>query len=321
MITIYSNDEFEDAKSDDLLPLRCEQCQNVFYAKKKLIKHELTHKRGRCRFCSQKCHHLFYSKQDVNTTCKECGKELSVKYRAYKNSLSKNFFCSSSCSAKYNNKTRGHLSNETKNKISNSIKHFYSVNSGDAKQNRKAKIRKVRLCTVCGSEYYLGDNGSTRKVCSRECSIELREHRKKYLSKETIERLSISGRKSVEKQSEIRRSKNEMYFCNLCESEFTNVFHNKAMFNGWDADVILNDLKVAVLWNGIWHYKQIKKKASLEQIQNRDRIKIKEIIKCGYTPYIIADKGKYNKSFVEDEYKKFKNHLIKKGFLPQQIGL
>ena len=31
------------------------------------------------------------------------------------------------------------------------------------------------------------------------------------------------------------------------------------MFNGWDADVILPDLKIAIMWNGIWHYKQVRK--------------------------------------------------------------
>lgn len=44
---------------------------------------------------------------------------------------------------------------------------------------------------------------------------------------------------------------------------------------------------------------------SIEQIQNRDKIKIKEIEKCGYTPYVIKDMGKYNKAFVENELKKF----------------
>lgn len=91
----------------------------------------------------------------------------------------------------------------------------------------------------------------------------------------------------------------------MCESYFKNVKNNQPIFNGWDADIIIEDLKIAVLWNGIWHYKQISKKQSLEQVQSRDKIKLKEIETCGYKAYIIKDMGKYNPIFVKDEFDKF----------------
>jgi len=40
-------------------------------------------------------------------------------------------------------------------------------------------------------------------------------------------------------------------------------------------------------------------------------LKIKEIIKFGYTPYIINDYGKYDKVFVESEFEKLKNNIMK----------
>lgn len=92
--------------------------------------------------------------------------------------------------------------------------------------------------------------------------------------------------------------------------EFKSVLCNKKIFNGWDADIIINDFKLAVLWNGIWHYKKIAKKHSLLQVENRDKIKLKEIINCGYTPYIIKDMGKENKQFVLNEFEKLKQYLI-----------
>lgn len=57
-----------------------------------------------------------------------------------------------------------------------------------------------------------------------------------------------------------------MYFCELCEKEFKNVGHNEPIFNGWDADVLLYDIKVAILWNGKWHYETVfeKQKSSLK---------------------------------------------------------
>ena len=57
------------------------------------------------------------------------------------------------------------------------------------------------------------------------------------------------------------------------------------------------------------HYKKIKKERSLEKCQERDRLKLIEIVKCGYTPYIIKDMGKYNKKFVEAEFQKFKDYV------------
>ena len=77
------------------------------------------------------------------------------------------------------------------------------------------------------------------------------------------------------------------------------------MFNGWDADIIIEDLRVAVLWNGVWHYKKVRNHHSLEQVQARDKIKIDNIQKCDYTPYIIKDLGKYNEEFVRVEFEKF----------------
>jgi hypothetical protein len=67
---------------------------------------------------------------------------------------------------------------------------------------------------------------------------------------------------------------------------------------------------LAILWNGNWHHKKLYKKHSLKQVQNRDRIKIKEIMEYDYEPYIINDYGKHNKLFVEEEFEKLKNKIF-----------
>ena len=82
-----------------------------------------------------------------------------------------------------------------------------------------------------------------------------------------------------------------------------------------DADIIIHDIKYAVLWNGAWHYKKITQKHSVAQVQNRDKIKISEIIKFGYTPYTIKDMGKYNTEFVEEQFKEFISHLKQENLL------
>jgi len=137
--------------------------------------------------------------------------------------------------------------------------------------------------------------------------------KKKYKSGEIIpafkgKHLSEEHKNILRKRTNfgiVRRSKNEIYFAELCKQHFKNVLTNKCIFNGWDADVIIEDIKTAILWNGKWHYEKIMKKHSLEQVQNRDKIKLGEIQKLGYKYYIIKDLGKYNPEFVEKEFEKF----------------
>lgn len=249
----------------------------------------------KCKFCNTSCQNKYIAlirkqKYDSNPKfCINCGKPLSWTQRNGK-------FCSHSCSAMYTNKNRGPHSEETKQKIRESIAKIYK---------KHPKSKKLYKCVVCGNEYYYEKGVSTKKCCSNECSIYFRTNRKEFLSNETLHILSEAGKKSVYNQKDTRRSKNEIYFYELCSKEYNNVVHNEPIFNGWDADVIIHDIKVAVLWNGPWHYKEISKSCSLKQIQNRDIIKLTEIEKIGYTPYIIKDMGKYNKEFVENEFYKF----------------
>ncbi len=133
-------------------------------------------------------------------------------------------------------------------------------------------------------------------------------HKNNLEWKEKHQRGSVKGgRKSVLSQN--KRSRNEKMFADLCFSFFKKVRFNEPIFNGWDSDVIIDDYKLAILWNGNWHYKQIGIKHSLLQVQNRDKIKIKEIIKFGYEPYIIKDLGKYNPEFVKREFEKIKDYI------------
>lgn len=186
------------------------------------------------------------------------------------------------------------------------VEKFFENKSDKIAKPRKQENR-YRTCIVCGKPFVAHSGG--RKTCSEDCMKYYKEHRKDYLSDESLEKLRIAGLKSSNVQSENRRSKNEIYFYELCKNEYDNVTHNQNIFNGWDADVLIYDFNVAVLWNGNWHYKEIKKGSSLTQIQNRDKIKVREIEKCGWIPYTIKDEGKYNKHFVEEEFKKFMDFI------------
>ena len=153
-------------------------------------------------------------------------------------------------------------------------------------------------CKVCKKEFK--PKYARNTICSTECTKNI------YSIPEYLEKARLNckkaGQQSAANQS--RRSKNEIYFSELCSNYF-EITTNEPFFEGWDADVIIHSEKVAVLWNGVWHYKQISKTQSLLQVQTRDKLKIGIIEKMGYTPYIIKDMGKYNKKFVEQEFETF----------------
>lgn len=111
-----------------------------------------------------------------------------------------------------------------------------------------------------------------RSVCSDEC-----------LHKSCLE----SGQKAASKT--VKRSIDEIKLYNLCSKHF-NVTHNRLIANDWDADIILEDYKIAILWNGPWHYKEMNiGKHSLKQVVSRDILKIIEFEKIGWSVLLYQD--------------------------------
>jgi hypothetical protein len=166
-------------------------------------------------------------------------------------------------------------------------------------ENRKVKIIS-KQCENGKVQFKFPLYKKERRFSSKAC----------FQSSDYIKTIgSISGLKSAKVQKEIRRSKNEIYFYELCLHHFDKVLKNESIFNGWDADIILPNEKIAVLWNGKWHYEKITESHSVNQVQNRDKIKIGEIKKIGYKPYVIKDMGTHNPDFVREEFDKFLKYI------------
>lgn len=205
--------------------------------------------------------------------CKKCGKEyvLCLRNRDFKKG---NYgqYCSSSCS---NSRER---SKETKEKIKNSLRK--SIEEKREKQKIEY-LKNPKRCVICNKAIQFEKKNN--KTCSKKCCLKL---------------ISNGGRigGKISAGINLKRSKNKIEFANLCIENFKNcqVTTNERLFNGWDADIILKDFKIAILWNGIWHYKKVRKNHSLKQVQSRDKLKIIEIKKAGFVPYIIKDIGQYD---------------------------
>lgn len=176
------------------------------------------------------------------------------------------------------------------------VRNQEEINRKISEALKKPKLEKI--CNECGSNFQVGGKKHNQKFCSRSCSMVWRNR--------TTDIAKQAGISSANKK--VLRSKNEIMFAEMCSKHFGDVVCNQPMFNGWDADIVILSNKVAVLWNGIWHYQQIGKKQSLKQVQKRDEIKVNEIQAAGYSAYIIKDMGKFNPVFVEEEFQKFKIH-------------
>lgn len=95
----FNLDQFQQAKSGDLLPLICHYCRSIFYRSKcdiRRIKANDSHG----KYCSLKCKHSARSTGQM-VECLNCGISFyKEKMRCIK---SPNHFCSQSCAACFNN--------------------------------------------------------------------------------------------------------------------------------------------------------------------------------------------------------------------------
>lgn len=166
----------------------------------------------------------------------------------------------------------------------------------------------TKICKFCKKDFIIEPGSDRRnKLCGKECLNLYYKHRQDTGVFVDIGRKG--GLKSVKSQE--RRSKNEIHFANMCIEKFgdENVLCNEPMFDGWDADIIIPKFNIAISWNGIWHYKQVKAGHSLQQVQSRDKIKNSIIKAKGYTHIVIVDMGSEKIALVKSEFDKLLKYL------------
>lgn len=100
MKLMISQNEFDDLKSREKVPLKCERCNKIFYKLKHRIQQKL-HISNAHKYCSKKCLHLTYTLSKT-FKCKNCKKNVIRKQSELKRH--KNVFCSRSCAGTYGNK-------------------------------------------------------------------------------------------------------------------------------------------------------------------------------------------------------------------------
>ena len=73
MKPLYTEKQYLESKGTGQLPCQCYCCGSTFYRMKKNITFEIKHKRGRVKFCSQKCNNSFNNQsQMISLDCYNC---------------------------------------------------------------------------------------------------------------------------------------------------------------------------------------------------------------------------------------------------------
>lgn len=110
MIKLFSDAEYDSAKSRQKLPLKCLECESTFHRTKHQIQQSI---RGNIKakydYCSPRCgNHARFSIQQV--TCTQCGKTFQRK----PSSIGERNYCSNSCNAIWTNAHKKHGTRRSK---------------------------------------------------------------------------------------------------------------------------------------------------------------------------------------------------------------
>ncbi len=169
-------------------------------------------------------------------------------------------------------KTYLDLTCENCNKV---FKRLESIHKKDMRKNKS----KYSFCSSsCFYSHQVKNNNiyTTCFTCKKHIKI-VKNAFQKSKTKRFFCNLSCAATYNNKLKRKSRRSKIETKFYNLLVKEFPNlnILHSdKTMLDGYETDVAIPSLKLAIEWNGIVHFKPIYSQTKLDKIQTRDAEKL-----------------------------------------------
>ena len=228
----------------------------------------------------------------MSNVCEKCEKPIVEPYGSGR-------FCNSKCARSF---ATLNCRKEISEKVSSSLR---GRESNQRPEGWAGITSQEYQCPMCDENFVVTYNSRHRKFCSKSCFHSFVFSDKNPNKDVMMEVARNAGKKSAMNQSQNRRSKNEILFSNMCKSRFDDCLNNHEIVDGWDADVVIPSKKVAVMWNGQWHYYPIVGDEYLKKVKKRDNIKLNSFMKSGYNVYVIEDHGKHNPDFVKEKFEKF----------------
>lgn len=172
---MYNIEEIKSAKPTDEFVFTCKHCGKNFAKTKKYI--------SKCKyklpvFCCVECQKEWYEKNSyIEVECKKCGKRLRILKGDYNKNETKNFFCSHSCSASYNNSNRIRKKIEkahenSKCPICGKAKYYTSELCQECRNKEKRKIKERTLGSFIEGHKYLTTKCSLIRKDARRTIVE-----------------------------------------------------------------------------------------------------------------------------------------------------
>ena len=222
--------------------------------------------------------------------CKNCGKEFLEKYSKWSNGD----FCCKECARSYSTKNKRQEINE---KVSKTLKKFYENHcfpngfTGYHKTGKNIHIKEQWICPQCGKILYLNPSDcKKRKFCSGTC-------RNNYNNQ------FING----------SRSKAEILLYERLVKEYptwTIIQNDRKILDGLELDIFIPEINFAIEWNGIYHYKNIRKNL-LEQVQQKDKKKVNLCNEKKIDLYIVKDLTSHKK-YIDNEIENIIKYINKR---------
>jgi len=144
------------------IEIKCPFCGKKF--DKTLHRYKDAIKNNYNLYCSKKCR-VSARTTSKNLNCCNCGNDILITKSVYNGSNNKRFFCSSSCSAIFNNKQRGERTFSEKEHIRKGLLDYHE-RMGMYKDGKKA-IKQKSSCVICSKEFK--PSNASQYCCSRIC--------------------------------------------------------------------------------------------------------------------------------------------------------
>jgi len=109
-------------------------------------------------------------------------------------------------------------------------------------------------------------------------------------------------------------SKNEIYCYNLLKTKHKAKHHDYSIIDNLEIDITLPTHKIAINWDGPFHFLPIRGQECLENIQRKDRIKQESLHKLNWKHIKIIDLGSFNKLFVEEVVNRINYFIVHQGW-------
>ena len=162
---LISKEELDSSGSRDLIPLECYQCKKTHYRTKNIVLSILNGGKGtRGKYCSKECRGKAKQIPKIKCHCKQCNAEI----KRFPSEINGNIFCSTSCSAKYNNHNR--------------MINYYKSDPNITIRQCSEKNVILKKCKCCNKDFS-PSRKSTQKYCSQLCSA-------KHIRQQLYEKIS-----------------------------------------------------------------------------------------------------------------------------------